>query len=82
MSILRVFTTTNCPRCPLAKKIAKKVADDMNLDLEVINLDEDPVKGLQYQVIAAPSIAIDDETIIFGEVPTEEQLNQEISKYI
>jgi len=82
MPTLRIFTTTNCPRCPAAKQIAKNVAEKHNLDLEEINLDDDPIKGLQFQVISTPSIAIDDETIFFGEVPSEQELQDEIKKYI
>ena len=82
MPTLRIFTTTNCPRCPAAKQIAKNVAEKLSLDVEEINLDEDPIKGLQFQVLSTPSIAIDDETIFFGEVPSEQELQDEIKKYI
>ena len=82
MPTLRIFTTTNCPRCPAAKQIAKNVAEKLSLDVEEINLDEDPIMGLQFQVLSTPSIAIDDETIFFGEVPSEQGLEDEIKKYI
>ena len=69
-----VFVKKDCPKCPLAKQIAKEVAEELGLEYEEIDIEKDMVTALMFNVISAPSIALDEEVLFRGEVPTKEKL--------
>jgi len=69
-----VFVKKDCPKCPLAKKVAKEVAEELGLEYEEIDIEKDMVTALMYNVISTPSIAFDEEVLFRGEVPTKEEL--------
>ncbi len=77
---LIVFTKKDCPQCPNAKAIAKEVAEELGLEYEEIDIEKDLITALQFNVASTPSIAFGDEVLFRGEVPTKEQLKQEILK--
>ncbi len=79
---LIVFTKKDCPNCPYAKKIAKEVAEELGLEFEEIDIEKDLITALQYNVASTPSIALDEEVLFRGEVPTKEELKKEIEKYV
>jgi small redox-active disulfide protein 1 len=80
MVVIKLFTSKTCPNCPAAKKVVEKVAKEMKLKVIEIDIKNEPEEALMHQVVSTPSIAINDETVFFGEVPTEEKLKEEIKK--
>ncbi|HIP25828.1 MAG TPA: thioredoxin family protein [Archaeoglobus profundus] len=78
MQKLVVFIKKNCPQCPLAKKVAKEVAEELGLKYEEIDIEKDFITALQYNVVSTPSIAYDEELLFRGEVPTKDELKREI----
>jgi glutaredoxin len=79
---LIVFTKNDCPNCPNAKQIAKDVAETLGLDFEEVDVEKDLITALQYNVASTPSIALEDEVLFRGEVPTREELIKEIKRII
>ena len=82
MSKLIVFVKKDCPQCPLAKQIAKEVAEELGLEYEEIDIEKDMITALMYNVISTPSIALDEEVLFRGEVPTKEKLTKTIKRII
>ena len=80
MHKLVVFIKKDCPQCPLAKKVAKEVAKELGLEYKEIDIEEDMITALMYNVISTPSIAYDEELLFRGEVPTKDKLKREILK--
>ncbi|MCW1296149.1 MAG: thioredoxin family protein [Candidatus Parvarchaeota archaeon] len=78
--VIKLFTSKKCPNCPIAKKIVEKVAKEMKVKVLEIDITKEPEEALMHQVVSTPSIAINDETIFFGEIPKEEKLKEEIRK--
>lgn len=80
MSRLILFTSDNCPRCPKAKKIVKEAMQALRMkegeDWEIVNIDEgeNMIEALKYQIASTPSILIDDEVFVAGEIPKKEDL--------
>jgi glutaredoxin len=81
-NILTVFTMPSCPNCPAAKKLCNEVAKELGLKLRVIDIKDDFLTALIYQVMETPSIAINDETILFSEVPNKQNLIKELKTHI
>ena len=73
---LIVFTKKDCPNCPHAKQIAKQVAEELGLEFEEIDIEKNLITALQYNVASTPSIALGDEVLFRGEVPTKEELKR------
>jgi len=82
MPKLIVFVKKDCPKCPMAKKIAKEVAEELGLEYEEVDVEKDMVTALMYNVISVPSIALDEEVLVRGEVPTKEELVRTIKRII
>ncbi|MEA1925411.1 MAG: thioredoxin family protein [Candidatus Altiarchaeota archaeon] len=80
MTRLILYTGTNCPRCPEAKKIVEDVTQALRLkkgeDWDIKNIDdeENMLTALQYQIASTPSIVIDGEVFIMGAVPDRKEL--------
>lgn len=79
---IKVFTLKNCPRCPNAKRIAKKVAEKLGVEYVEIDLEtpEGQIEGLMNQVMSTPSIALDEDVIARGRVLSELELEKEVKK--
>lgn len=69
-----IFTSKTCPKCPNAKAIAEEVAKETDSELEIIDIEKDLIMALQHQIATVPSIMVDDEVIVRGEIPKKEQL--------
>ena len=79
---LIVFTKKDCPNCPNAKKIAKEVAEELGLEFEEIDVEKDLITALQYNVASTPSIALGEEVLFRGEVPTKEELKKAVQSLL
>ncbi len=75
---LIVFTKENCPNCPYVKKVAKEVAEELEIEYEEIDVEKDMITALQYNVASTPSIVLGDEVLFRSEVPTKEELLKKI----
>jgi len=77
-----VFTMKNCPKCPAAKMLASEVAEELGLELEEIDIEKDMITALQYNVASTPSIAVGDEVIVRGDLPTKTELREIIKRVL
>ena len=81
---LKVFTLPTCKNCPAAKKISKEIADKYSLKyVEVdISTPEGQLEGLMHQIMSTPSIAINEEVVTRGRLPSRGELETEIRKLL
>jgi len=77
-----VFTMKNCPKCPTAKRLAAEVSAEFGLEVEEIDVERDMITALQYNVASTPSIAVGDEVIARGKLPTRNELREAIRKVL
>jgi len=79
---LRVFTLPSCSTCPLAKTVVSEVARKLNISYKEVNLatEEGMREGKAYDIMSAPSIAIDDEVMFRGQLVSRERLEGEVRK--
>jgi len=77
---LKVFVMANCPKCPKAKEMARRLAEKYGLKYVEVRLDtpEGQIEGLMYNVLSAPSIAVGDEVLVRGDLVPEEELEREL----
>ncbi|HXX87606.1 MAG TPA: thioredoxin family protein [Candidatus Acidoferrum sp.] len=81
---LKVFTLPSCSSCPLAKAIASEVANKLNITYKEVNMatPEGFNEGKTYDILSAPSIAVDSEVIIRGGLISKQRLEDEVLKRI
>jgi len=79
---ITVFTMPTCPNCPKAKKLANEAAKKLGINYREVDIKKDFLEGLMYQVMETPSIAINDETIFFAEVPEKKELIKKVKKFL
>ncbi|MEM3824444.1 MAG: thioredoxin family protein [Candidatus Bathyarchaeia archaeon] len=79
---LKVFTLPSCSSCPVAKQVAFEVAQKLGLAYREVNLNtkEGLEEGEAYQIMSAPSIALNDEVIVRGHLISKEKLEEEVQK--
>jgi len=86
MAKLIVFHMERCPNCPLAKKVARKVAEELGLEYQEIDVEEDMITALQYSVASTPSIALEfdgkAEVLFRSEVPDEKELREAVEQLL
>ena len=79
---LKIFTLPACPTCPMAKIIASEVARKFSIDYREVSMasKEGLDEGLAYDVCSAPSIVLDEEVIVRGQLISKERLEEEVKK--
>jgi len=79
---LKVFTLPTCSGCPVAKKIVFEIAKKYGIACKVIDMatEEGLREGLGYQIMSAPSIAIDEEVIVRGHLISQKRFEEEVRK--
>ena len=82
---VEVFVSDTCPHCPGAVVVAneaKEVLGD-NMDVEILNISDSDnrQRALDYQIMAVPSIAVNN-VVEFVGAPTKEQLIEKIESLL
>ena len=79
---LKVFTLPSCKDCPAAKTISKEMAGKYGLKYAEVDIStqDGQLEGLMHQIMSTPSIAIDEEVVARGKLPSREELEAEIRK--
>ncbi len=75
---VEVFTSPQCPHCPAAKRVVDEVAAELgNIEVEHVNVMEDPSRAAAYKIMAVPTIVINGEVAFMG-APQKEQLIEKL----
>ncbi len=77
---IQVYTGANCPKCPPAKEVAKRLCEEKGFEFEELNMEENMIDALQKQIASTPSIVIDDDVVFRGTAPEYEDLKKEAEK--
>jgi thiol-disulfide isomerase/thioredoxin len=55
------FTAPWCKPCQVAGPVIDKIAGELELALEVINIDNDPMPAQRYRIMSIPTVLLVDE---------------------
>ena len=64
---------TGCPKCNLLEATAKKAADKLGIQYEMVHV-KDISKIASYGVMMTPALAIDGQVKVVGKVPSEGEI--------
>ena len=82
---VEVFVSDSCPHCPGAVVVANEakevLGDQMDVEILNIGVDENRQRALDYQIMAVPTIAVNNEVAFVG-APTKEQLIEKIESLL
>ncbi|ENN96296.1 thioredoxin [Methanocaldococcus villosus KIN24-T80] len=77
---IELFTSPMCPHCPAAKRVVEEVVKEFpEVEVEYINVMENPDRAMKYGIMAVPTIVINGEIEFIG-APTKEALIEAIKK--
>ena len=78
---ITILTAPDCKECQLAKRIVKKaVEEEAGIEVESVDVLEDPVMAAKFHIISVPAILIDGK-LEFTRVPKKEELIRKLSEY-
>jgi small redox-active disulfide protein 2 len=66
---------TGCAKCNLLEATAKKAADQLGVQYELIHV-KDLAKIASYGVMMTPALAIDGKVKLMGKVPSEAEITK------
>lgn len=82
---VEVFVSDTCPHCPGAVVVANEAKEVLGdkMDVEILNVgdNENRQRALDYQIMAVPTIAVNNEVAFVG-APTTEQLIEKIESLL
>ncbi len=82
MTNIKILTMPGCAHCPEAKELAFKMKEEMpDLMVEVIDVSKHPEVAVQYQLMSAPGIVVNDKLEWVGGVPKENDLREKLKRY-
>ena len=84
---IELFSSKGCQDCEAVKKLLDRILAhvsgvDIDIDIEVVDIGEDPSRAEEYGIISVPSIVINGELYSSGEVPDTAQLEEKIRQEI
>ena len=82
---VEVFVSDSCPHCPGAVVVAKEAKEVLGdkIDVEILNIgdSDNRQRALDYQIMAVPTIAVNNKVEFLG-APTKEQLIEKIESLL
>ncbi len=79
---IEILTTPGCVHCAEAKRLIDKLKKDLpDLEVETIDVAEQPEVAQKYMLMSAPGIVIDGKLEYMGGVPKEDELRKKIREY-
>lgn len=79
---VEVFTSNSCPHCPAAVKVAEEAKNAINADIDIevvdINNPDNRQRAMDYQIMAVPTIAINNKVEFVG-APSKEQMIDKVN---
>ncbi|AEH07563.1 thioredoxin family protein [Methanothermococcus okinawensis] len=76
--LIEVITSPQCPHCPAAKRVVEEVVKKVSCDdieVKYIDATEDEGTVKKYNIMAVPTIVIDEEVAFIG-APSSEELEK------
>lgn len=70
---------TGCPKCKKLEEMARKAADELNLDYSIEKVSK--INDIMAMgVMSTPALAIDGKVVISGRLPGEAELREMLSR--
>lgn len=77
---IEVFSSDSCPHCPAAVRVAEEAKRDIDADIDVevvnINLAENRQRAIDYNIMAVPTIVINDKVEFVGAPSKQDLINR------
>jgi len=77
--LVRVFGL-GCKKCTQTYENVKKAIEELNIDAELVKISD--INEMSEWIFVAPGVAFDDEVVFEGNVPTVEEVKEELKRYL
>jgi len=72
---------SGCPKCEMLLKHTKEVLEELNLDSK-IDYVKDITRMIELGIMSTPALAINNQTVLSGYLPTKDEIKDLIKKYL
>lgn len=72
---------SGCPKCEMLLKITQEVLTELNLNLKIDYIKEIE-RMIELGIISTPALAINNQVIVSGYLPTKDEIKNLIKKYL
>jgi small redox-active disulfide protein 2 len=66
---------TGCTNCKILESHTRKAVEELGTHVEVVKVD-DITKIIEYNVIRTPALVIDEKVVMYGKVPTVNEIKE------
>ncbi|MGM0407997.1 MAG: thioredoxin family protein [Bacteroidota bacterium] len=70
---------TGCPKCKKLEQITRDVVTEMNVDANISKV-EDITKIMEYGVMLTPALVINEKVVFSGQLPSTNEIKEQITK--
>lgn len=78
---IELFSSVGCQDCDAVKELLDRIINQYTgIDLEIVDIAEDASRAEEYGIISVPSIVINGELYLAGEIPEPDKLEERIKQ--
>lgn len=74
-----LFKTADCGRCPQVQRRLEDIANERDVEIQIIDIGESPQKAAEHGVLSVPTVVVDGRSTLNG-VPSRDELLTAIEK--
>ncbi len=78
--ILEVLESDFCPKCAVVRKRVEKIAQEMGIELKLLDPIKDSDRIVELGILTSPAVAINGKVKFAGTVPSEERIRRAIEE--
>jgi len=80
MVVVELLESNFCPKCATVKEKVIKVAEEMGIEVRMLDPIEDADRIIELGVLTSPAVIVNGKVKFAGVIPTEEKIRQAIEE--
>ncbi len=78
--VVELLESNFCPKCAVVKERVIKVAEDMGVEVKLLDPIEDTERIVNLGILASPAVVVNGKVKFAGVIPTEEKIREAIEE--
>jgi len=78
--VVELLESNFCPKCAVVKERVMKVAEDMGVEVRLLDPIEDAERIVNLGILASPAVVVNGKVKFAGVIPTEEKIREAIEE--
>ncbi len=78
--VVELLESNFCPKCAVVKERVMKVAEDMGVEVRLLDPIEDTERIVNLGILTSPAVVVNGKVKFAGVIPTEEKIRKAIEE--